>query len=160
MEKKIDLNQIIDNMEKEINEILDFNFKTRKQLEDPTASADINLYYDIIKKIEKYPVNGILINLLGDYLQLTNVEFLLDHYEFDEIQKLIELNILSSRKMNIQFFDDIIYFNWNVMDDAENSIKFINEVIEIFEPKVKEYKKLKKEIEEEQRLPKLNSKSD
>lgn len=160
MDDKIHLKQIIENLETEINEILDFNFKIRSFLKNDESSADIQLYRDIIEKLKQYHPNDILINLLCDYLQLHNIESLLDQYEFEDIHKLIELNLLSSKRKNIQFFDDIIYFNWNVMDNADIATKYINDAIEIFEPKLKEYKKLKKEIEKEQKLLNLQSESD
>lgn len=124
MKNKIEIKKIYKEIQLDQKKLNDFIVNTRLKLVERNVENEIKIFEEIIEKISEYKANSNLISLLADFLELCDDKFIIDNMSLLDIEKLLKINI-KYQKYDISFYEDIIYYYWNVQDDAKLSKHYI-----------------------------------
>jgi hypothetical protein len=133
------------------NRLQGFIDETRRKLFNKEDKEEFVILKSIISEIEKNITNQQLLNLLTDFIQLQNNKDCLDFTELKMVETLLLENI-KFQEYDISYYEDLIFYYWNVMDDKDKTKFYLHEAINKFNKKINIFKKLLKEIESEENL--------
>ena len=145
---KADIKKIIQDSIDASDDVEDAITNFCERIDNKKEDDEYSILIDILKLLREHRTNQNLLNMLSVCIQLQDDAKTIDLIELEVVTEILECNVRNQNMMNISFNEDLIYFYWAVMDDSDNSLHYVNETIKILTKKMKEFKKLKKEIEE------------
>ncbi|MCD0487366.1 hypothetical protein LPB86_03940 [Pedobacter sp. MC2016-14] len=119
---EIDIKDIIDKYE-----IAETDLDAR--LEDLRAEVDDeSSLWSKYEKLEKaFFTNHRVMSLFADTLQLVDSKETLTLYELDDVKRAYEL-LVKHNPDNLQYLQDLIYYNYVVLDDESESLALIQKM--------------------------------